>query len=681
MKKLNQTTYAIIFSLISFTIGTILFCNGTFNFLENKIYDNRMIVTSNLSTPSDDICFIGVDQESINEALRTKNWSWPWPRAAYGQIVDFMNEGNASNVIFDVFFTEPSIYGKEDDIAFANSCKLFGKVVQTFFQNNDDNKTALYPIREIRKSAALIGNITSAKDSDDIIRRARLSQYFRQIEVPALGITPILLQANNQQEVLKKIKKEIPLLKDNTVRLRFRGDINRYVHYSAIDIIQSWEDYQNGKEPFIHPSNFENCTVFFLLYAPGLYDICSSPISKVYPGAGIHITMLDNYLQNDFIKEVPMWINILFLLICAFSGTLIILITKKHESSSKIIIFSIITTILIPLLIILIGYGLFCINIFIQIIAPLFCFIFSFLESIFYSYATEGKQRRFIKTAFTQYLSPSVINQLLINPDKLKLGGEKRRISIFFSDIQGFTTISEPLSPEQLTDLLNKYLSEMSDIILKNNGTIDKYEGDAIIAFWNAPLDTNNHELKAIETAIECQKRLDELNPEFTKISGHPLFTRIGINTGDAVVGNMGSSKRFDYTMFGDSVNLASRLEGLNKEFGTKILCTEETITNAIKQGSSLQFRLIAYAKVIGKDKSVPVYTPLTQEDYSNHEEEIKTFEKGLELFVAGKFNEAKIIFSENTKDLPSIKYAQRCDYLIKNPPSQWKGEWQALSK
>ena len=681
MKKLNQTTYAIIFSLISFTIGTILFCNGTFNFLENKIYDNRMIVTSNLSTPSDDICFIGVDQESINEALRTKNWSWPWPRAAYGQIVDFMNEGNASNVIFDVFFTEPSIYGKEDDIAFANSCKLFGKVVQTFFQNNDDNKTALYPIREIRKSAALIGNITSAKDSDDIIRRARLSQYFRQIEVPALGITPILLQANNQQEVLKKIKKEIPLLKDNTVRLRFRGDINRYVHYSAIDIIQSWEDYQNGKEPFIHPSNFENCTVFFLLYAPGLYDICSSPISKVYPGAGIHITMLDNYLQNDFIKEVPMWINILFLLICAFSGTLIILITKKQESSFKIITLSIITTILIPLLIILIGYGLFCVNIFIQIIAPLFCFIFSFLESIFYSYATEGKQRRFIKTAFTQYLSPSVINQLLINPDKLKLGGEKRRISIFFSDIQGFTTISEPLSPEQLTDLLNKYLSEMSDIILKNNGTIDKYEGDAIIAFWNAPLDTNNHELKAIETAIECQKRLDELNPEFTKISGHPLFTRIGINTGDAVVGNMGSSKRFDYTMFGDSVNLASRLEGLNKEFGTKILCTEETVTNAIKQGSSLQFRLIAYAKVIGKDKSVPVYTPLTQEDYSKHEEEIKTFEKGLELFVAGKFNEAKIIFSENTKDLPSIKYAQRCDYLIKNPPSQWKGEWQALSK
>lgn len=681
MKKINQIIYAIIFAIASFTLGTILFCHGTFNFLENKIYDNRILLTSNLSRPSDDICFIGIDQECINVALREKNWSWPWPRSAYGQIVDYMNEGKAANVIFDIFFTEPSIYGKEDDIAFANSCKLFGKVIQTFFQNNDVNQTALYPIPEIRKSAALIGNITSAKDSDGIIRRARISQYYQQSEIPALGLTPILLQANNQQEEMKKIKKEIPLLKDNTVRLRFRGSLNRYAHYSAIDIIQSWEDYQNGKEPFIHPSNFENCTVFFLLYAPGLYDICSSPISKVYPGAGIHITMLDNYLQNDFIKEVPMWINILFLLICAFSGTLIILITKKHESSSKIIIFSIITTMLIPLLIILIGYGLFCINIFIQIIAPLFCFIFSFLESIFYSYATEGKQRRFIKTAFTQYLSPSVINQLLINPDKLKLGGEKRRISMFFSDIQGFTSISEPLSPEQLTDLLNKYLSEMSDIILKNNGTIDKYEGDAIIAFWNAPLDTNNHELKAIETAIECQKRLDELNPEFIKISGHPLFTRIGINTGDAVVGNMGSSKRFDYTMFGDSVNLASRLEGLNKEFGTKILCTEETVTNAIKQGSSLQFRLIAYAKVIGKDKSVPVYTPLTQEDYSKHEEEIKTFEKGLKLFIQGNFKDAKEFFTKNPKDMPSIKYSQRCDYLIKNPPSQWKGEWQSSSK
>ena len=248
------------------------------------------------------------------------------------------------------------------------------------------------------------------------------------------------------------------------------------------------------------------------------------------------------------------------------------------------------------------------------------------MESIFYNYATEGKQRRFIKTAFTQYLSPSVINQLLQNPENLKLGGERRRISIFFSDIENFTSISEPLQPEQLTDLLNKYLSELSEIILKNGGTIDKYEGDAIIAFWNAPLDTENHERKAIETAIECQKQLKELNSEFVKIAGRPLATRIGINTGDAVVGNMGSSKRFDYTMFGDSVNLASRLEGLNKEFGTKILCTYETVTNAIKQGSSLQFRLIAYAKVIGKDKSVPVYTPLTQEDYSNHEEEIKTF-------------------------------------------------------
>ena len=150
------------------------------------------------------------------------------------------------------------------------------------------------------------------------------------------------------------------------------------------------------------------------------------------------------------------------------------------------------------------------------------------MESIFYSYATEGKQRRFIKTAFTQYLSPSVINQLLQNPERLKLGGEKRRISIFFSDIQNFTSISEPLKPEQLTDLLNKYLSEMSDIILKNEGTIDKYEGDSIIAFWNAPLNTKNHERKAIETAIECQKRLTKLNSEFIKIVGRPLTTRIG---------------------------------------------------------------------------------------------------------------------------------------------------------
>lgn len=681
MKKLNQTICAIIFSTISFALGTILYCFGIFNFLENKIYDNRMIVTSHLSQPSDDICFIGIDQESINVALQEKNWGWPWPRAAYGQIVDYMKEGKAANVIFDMFYTEPSVYGPEDDLAFANSCRNYGKVIQTMYIADDENNSVLFPIHPLKATAALIGNITSAKDNDDIIRKARFSQFHEEKEYPALGLAPILLESTNPISELKKIKTELPLLKDDTVRLRFRGDINRYVHYNAIDIIQSWEDYNNGKEPLIHPSNFENCTVFFLLYAPGLYDICSSPISKVYPGAGIHITMLDNYLQNDFIKEVPQWVNILYLLLTSLIGTQLILITKKLDSYKKSITFSIITTISIPLLIVFIGYGLFCFNIFIQIAAPLFCFTFSFLESIFYSYATEGKQRRFIKTAFTQYLSPSVINQLLQNPERLKLGGEKRRISIFFSDIQNFTSISEPLKPEQLTDLLNKYLSEMSDIILKNEGTIDKYEGDSIIAFWNAPLNTKNHERKAIETAIECQKRLIKLNSEFIKIVGRPLTTRIGINTGEAVVGNMGSSKRFDYTMFGDSVNLTSRLESLNKEFGTLTLCTKETALNAKKQGTTLEFRKIACAKVVGKDKNVIVYSPITKEEYSKQKEQIAIFDKGLELFMQGNFKEAKNYFLKNTKDMPSIKYAQRCDYLIENPPSQWKGEWQALSK
>ena len=315
MKKLNQTICAIIFSTISFALGTILYCFGIFNFLENKIYDNRMIVTSHLSKPSDDICFIGIDQESINVALKEKNWSWPWPRAAYGQIVDYMNEGKAANVIFDMFYTEPSVYGPEDDLAFANSCRNYGKVIQTMYIADDENNSVLFPIRPLKATAALIGNITSAKDNDDIIRKARFSQFHEEKEYPALGLAPILLESTNPISELKKIKTELPLLKDDTVRLRFRGDINRYVHYNAIDIIQSWEDYNNGKEPLIHPSNFENCTVFFLLYAPGLYDICSSPISKVYPGAGIHITMLDNYLQNDFIKEVPQWVNILYLLL------------------------------------------------------------------------------------------------------------------------------------------------------------------------------------------------------------------------------------------------------------------------------------------------------------------------------------------------------------------------------
>ena len=308
--------------------------------------------------------------------------------------------------------------------------------------------------------------------------------------------------------------------------------------------------------------------------------------------------------------------------------------------------------------------------------------LLSYIITFFVSYNSEGKQKRYIKNAFKQYLSPLVIEQLISNPSKLKLGGERREISMFFSDIEGFSTISEKLSPEKLTEFLNIYLTKLTDIILNSGGTIDKYEGDAIIAFWNAPTEQKNHAQKAIEAAIECQIELEKIQDELIKITNAKIKNRIGINTGFAVVGNMGSNKRFDYTMLGDSVNLASRLEGINKQFGLYTLCSEETKLQAEKFGTKLIFIEIAKVQVIGKSNIVTVFTPLTNTEFEESKLLWKIFEEARNNFYNGNIEQAKILFEKISNVLPvAKKYFERCEKIQTPVQENFKGIWIATEK
>ncbi|MDR2048416.1 MAG: adenylate/guanylate cyclase domain-containing protein, partial [Treponema sp.] len=325
-----------------------------------------------------------------------------------------------------------------------------------------------------------------------------------------------------------------------------------------------------------------------------------------------------------------------------------------------------------------------------SMVAPLFGALAAFLACTIYNYATEGSQKRFIKNAFSRYLSPIYIEQLVANPDKLSLGGERREISIFFSDVQGFTTISEHLDPDQLKELLNEYLTFLTNIIQNSGGTIDKYEGDAIIAFWNAPLNLEDHASRALGAALECQKQLAEKAPYFEEKFkswnindpriNKRLLTRIGLNTGYAVVGNFGSEKHFNYTMLGDSVNLAARLEGLNKQFGTFLMCTDNTFTEAGRR-RTFRGRKLAQVAVVGKSRPVTVWEPLVEEVYRERENIIKAFDEARDIFYEGDFARALPLFEAIAdKDSPPSFYAEQCRYYLRNPAS-WKGFWQALSK
>jgi adenylate cyclase len=300
-------------------------------------------------------------------------------------------------------------------------------------------------------------------------------------------------------------------------------------------------------------------------------------------------------------------------------------------------------------------------------------------------FVSEESQKRFIKSAFSHYLSPHVIDEIIKNPESLNLGGEMREISIFFSDVAGFSTISEKLTPPQLVTLLNEYLSAMTDIILGYDGTVDKYEGDAIIAFFGAPHPYPDHAIKLVLSAIDMKKRLAEMREVWRKVGQQELRVRMGMNTGNAVVGNMGSRTRMDYTMMGDSVNLAARLEGANKYYSTYAMISENTYLQARDHIEARELDLI---KVVGKNEPIRVYELLGKKDNlpDYMMEMLRKYYEGLELFRVRDWKGARTAFRAGLKsvedDGPCKTYVERCSEFIDTPPPKnWDGVYKLKTK
>ena len=424
---------------------------------------------------------------------------------------------------------------------------------------------------------------------------------------------------------------------------------------------------QEGRQPLIDPGQLQGAYVLFGLSAPGLFDLRPTPLDGVFPGMEIHATLLDNLQAGDFLKTVPVFISALWALGFALVSGL--LICRCRNSTQTIVLFAL----LIPLPLVF-GYLAYGSGYVLPVAFPGGAAAFALIGGVLFNYATEGRKKREIRKAFNQYLHPTVIEQLVDNPEKLRLGGEKRNISIFFSDLEGFTSIAEGLEPEALTSLLNAYLTEMTDIILGSGGTIDKYEGDAIIAFWNAPLDQPDHAIRAVQAALDCQSRLAELRPVFQQDYGYELSMRIGINTGDAVVGNMGSTRRFDYTMLGDAVNLAARLEGVNKVFATRILISAAT---ASALGSDISLREVATVAVVGRKETVTIFEPLAQAESG-----ADVFVQALACYRAGNFAKAQSLFATlATGDATAAVYVRRCVELSEESPADWAGVWVMSGK
>ena len=534
-------------------------------------------------------------------------------------------------------------------------------------------------IPAISKASKYAGTFSMVPDLDGSVRRMpAVIKYKNQLYAPlslmaisAFKGEPISLKiADFGVESVRIGNLNIPADELGQIVINYRGEEKTFPHISVTDILHSK----------IPDETFKDKIVLVGVTATAIYDMRVTPFGNVFPGLEVHANLIDTVLSRDFLNQ-PAWAAAFDLLFMIVGGLILGFVLPRVGA--------------------LYG-GLFCACVFIghilicqyffsnkgwilNVIYPLTVILLIYVGKNIYKYLVEVRQKRWIRGAFSTYLAPSVVKQLIESPEKLELGGEQRNITAFFSDVQGFTSISERLTPHELVELLNEFLTEMTDIILRYEGTVDKFEGDAIIAFFGAPNDLNNHPEVACKTCIGMQNRMVELRNHW-KIQNKPeLRMRIGLCTGLAVVGNMGSRSRMDYTMMGDTVNTAARLEGVNKIYGIYTLVSDTTYQAL---NGNIYTREIDSINVVGKEEPVAVYELMgyPEDIDALHVDMTKQYAEGLRAYRNRQWDSAIEFFQSAlsllSEDGPSKTMLERCaEYKQSPPPKEWNGSYTMWTK
>ena len=414
------------------------------------------------------------------------------------------------------------------------------------------------------------------------------------------------------------------------------------------------------------------------LTAVGTQDLGITSLENDYPMVGSYPNVINTVLQGEFISRPPVWVNFALVVILAFGLSFIIM--RLHARMSLFVLISSFVAVNTAVIALFAAS-----NIWMDQLGLNLSVMLPSLVIIGVKFLSEESQKRFIKQAFGYYLSKQVIDEIIKNPESLHLGGEEREITIFFSDIQGFTSISEKLTPSQLVELLNEYLSAMTDIVLSHNGTVDKFIGDAIMAFYGAPQYLPMHAKEACTAAIEMQNLLREMRKRWKRRGIDEIFARCGINTGPAVIGNMGSRNKMNYTVMGDSVNLASRLEGANKYYHTYTMISESTYA---KVKDDVEVRYLDRIRVVGKEQPIEIFELIALKGglSAAQKELLGIYAEGVALFRDREWEKARHQFRTalkvNRNDGPSSAYVERCTEFMKKPPSKkWDGVYKLSAK
>ena len=709
--------------------------------IELKTLDERFTIRGPI--PADPrVVILAVDDDSLSEIGR-----WPWPRDKIAELVDrVLGEYGASVIGFDIVFSEAqdnplkeSIRllekgGKESDavsgwlkqheklgdvdaIFEATLQKYADRIVLGYFFYSS-GKSASSRLREtlkrdselmqpsaimaefrgdipslIPKMIAVEGNMPRfAKstdvsayfnffpDADGMVRRVPLLAELDGFLYPNLDLQTLrvamgwpALSARVMDIGVDDISiagHSLPVGEDGSMLLNHYGPGKSFKHISAADVLMGRAD----------PSDLEGAIVLLGATAVGVYDYRPSPYDSVFPGVEGHAAGIANMLNNDHIER-PLWLKASELL-----GLLMLGLLCGRIVSGRGPVVQSFTLLGTPLLIVFLALFLFSFyGLWLKGIYLILCVLMATVPTTLFEYVIEAQKRAFIHDAFAHYLAPDVVKNLADHPELLNLGGEERELTAFFSDIAAFSGFSEKLTPQELVQFLNKYLSVMSNIILARGGTIDKYEGDAIIAFFGAPLDMPDHAYQCTMAAIEQQQALVDLRKQWAEEDLPKVDIRIGLNSGPIVVGNMGTVDRMDYTIMGDHVNLASRLEGVCKQYEAPILISGDTFA-AVKD--KLACRFVDRVQVMGRSTPVDIYVPLGEHG-DVPEDQLKlasTYKEAWDKMAQSDFSAAAEIFGKLHVDFPddgpSGILLKRVQALKQTPPSEdWDGVYQMVTK
>jgi adenylate cyclase len=424
---------------------------------------------------------------------------------------------------------------------------------------------------------------------------------------------------------------------------------------------------------------FRDKLVIFGVTAQALYDLKSAPVGAIYPGVEAQTTAIDNLMSGDRVQESGGFLAALIVWLASLAAAIGVILPRQ-------VIFKVLAAALAAAA--LIGFAVLwflgpSIH-WLPLASPLLALLLAVVGAFAFTYFVEDRQRRFVLKALGQYISPEVAAEIERDPDSLKLFGRRREMTVMFTDIQGFTDLSESMESEKLSAMLNFYLGEMSALVLQRNGTLDKYIGDAIMSFWNAPSLQPDHAALACRAALAMRDREAQIQDQLGQMGAAGLLTRIGINTGPMVFGNLGSPQKFNYTVLGDSVNLGSRLEGANKFYGSRILVAETTVAITRDQ---FVYRELDLLRVKGKQKPLAVFE-LLQEGSPDPatRDRIERYGQALKLYRAQKWDEAEAVLNalhaQYPDDIPAAYLLKRIGKLrLDPPPPDWDGVYVAKDK